>query len=148
MPQDFAQASSRRQIEDEIERLLTALDAMDPDPDLEPSLGAAERLGGNWWAPSHNTDDRESDEADDEPSLGAPNVQLPAPLYRLGGGHGHCLFPMRREGGELTYSAAGFSQLAWGEGPRDDREDEHDGTEPCCEDEGAQCDDEGVQWAS
>jgi hypothetical protein len=31
---------TRRQIEAEVERLLTILDAMDGDPDLEPSLGS------------------------------------------------------------------------------------------------------------
>lgn len=138
---------TRIEIENEIERLISVLDAMEPDPDLEPYLGAPERISGSWWAPHHNTDERETDEADDEPSLGAPNVQMPPPLYRLGGGHGHCLFPMHREGGELTYCAAGFSQTGWTQGPDDDREDEHDGAEPCCEDEGAQCDDEGAQWA-
>lgn len=36
-------------------------------------------------------------------------------------------------------------ELSWSEGSRDDREDEHDGIKPCCEDEGAQCEGEGVQ---
>ena len=36
-----------------------------------------------------------------------------------------------------------FSQMQWSHGNIDDYEDEHDGAEPCCEDEGAQCDDEG-----
>jgi hypothetical protein len=51
------------------------------------------------------------------------------------------LFPsLYREPCELTYQAAGFQLLTWCAGDSDDREDEHDGTEPCCEEEGAQCD--------
>lgn len=143
MPQDFAQITiSRHQIEDEIERLIGILDAMEPDPDLEENGDLEPWLG---WSPDRQSiveesDDREADWSDSEPSLGAPNVQVPPPLYRLGGGHGHCLFPMYREQCELTYDAAGFSQIGWGTGPRNDLEE-------VCEDEGAQCDDEGVQWA-
>ena len=48
----------RRAIEDEIERLISLLDVIDPDPDLEPWLaGGAEVVG---------TDDREGDTSDDE----------------------------------------------------------------------------------
>ncbi|MFK0687965.1 hypothetical protein ACFX5Q_07140 [Mesorhizobium sp. IMUNJ 23033] len=48
----------RRSIEDEIERLITLLDFVEPDPDLEPYLaGGAEVVG---------TDDREGDASDDE----------------------------------------------------------------------------------
>ena len=36
------------------------------------------------------------------------------------------------------------SQVQWSHGTDDDCEDEHDGREPCCEDEGAQCEDEGA----
>jgi hypothetical protein len=113
----------------------------------EPSLGSLEGINQEKWADG-GIADLERDTADDEPSLGATEVRMPPPEYRLGGGHGHCLFPAlyREPGAELKYSAAGFHQLTWGEGARDDREDEHDGTEPCCEDEGAQCDDEGAQW--
>lgn len=139
MPQDFAQITARQQIEDEIERLIAVLDAMEPDEDLEENGDLEPWLG---WAEDRRGvldtgDDREGDSSDDEPGLGAPNIQMPAPLHRLGGGHGHCLIPMHREQGELTYDAAGFSQFGWGVGPRNDLEDEHDGTEPCCEDEGA-----------
>jgi len=34
-------------------------------------------------------------------------------------------------------------QLYWAAGSCSDFEEEHDGREPCCEDEGSQCDDEG-----
>ena len=37
------------------------------------------------------------------------------------------------------------SQVRWSAGDSSDAEDEHDGREPCCEDEGAPCDDEGAQ---
>jgi hypothetical protein len=132
----------RHQIEDEIERLIGILDAMEPDPDLEETGDLEPSLG---WSPDRQCvietgDDCEADWSDTEPSLGALNVQMPAPFYRLGGGHGYCLFPMHREQCELTYDAAGFSQVGWGEGPRSDLEE-------VCEDEGAQCDDEGAQWA-
>ncbi|MER8464153.1 hypothetical protein [Mesorhizobium sp. M1396] len=53
----------RRSIEDEIERLISLLDLVEPDPDLELYLagGGAEVFGIN---------DREGDASDDEPSLG------------------------------------------------------------------------------
>lgn len=60
----------RQQIEDEIDRLIAILDAMDPDPDLEPSLG---------WSPyvdDPRTVDIEGDDCDLEPSLGAPEVSM------------------------------------------------------------------------
>ena len=57
----------------EIERLLAVLDALDPDPDLEPSLG---------YSPT-GSDDREGDGCDDEisgdenePSLGSANPTI------------------------------------------------------------------------
>ncbi|MGE4249035.1 MAG: hypothetical protein AB7F09_06580 [Parvibaculaceae bacterium] len=56
----------RQQIEDEIERLIGLLDAVDPDPDLEPSLGA--ELG--------HAVDAEGDDCDLEPSLGAPEISF------------------------------------------------------------------------
>ncbi|UDL87974.1 hypothetical protein LGH82_22815 [Mesorhizobium sp. PAMC28654] len=53
--------SIRRSIEDEIERLISLLDLLDPDPDLEPYLADGAEHGG---------DDREGDTSDDEDSLG------------------------------------------------------------------------------
>lgn len=55
----------RRQIEADIERLIALLDAMDGDPDLEPSLGQ--------WSPFSGCRfevDLEGDDSDYEPSLG------------------------------------------------------------------------------
>lgn len=54
--------SVRRSIEDEIERLMSMLDLMDGDPDLEPALAGGTEVVG--------TDDREGDSSDDEYSLG------------------------------------------------------------------------------
>lgn len=52
----------RRSIEDEIERLISLLDLVDPDPDMEPYMaGGAEVVG---------TDDREGDTSELEYSLG------------------------------------------------------------------------------
>lgn len=62
----------RQQIEDEIERLIDLLDAVDPDPDLEPSLGSNghSHLGVAGW------EDLEGDDCDLEPSLGASEVSF------------------------------------------------------------------------
>jgi hypothetical protein len=95
----------RGEIEAEIERLIGILDALDDDPDLEPSLGDnGSRLLSNDWV------DLEGSDADEEPSLGSCD--------------------------------AIFSQGAWSFGGMDDFEDEHDGREPCCEEEGDLFDDE------
>jgi|GEM_PF-6948575 len=53
----------RRSIEDEIERLISLLDFVEPDPDLEPYLAGGIEVVG--------TDDREGDSSDDEPSADA-----------------------------------------------------------------------------
>lgn len=79
--------TSRAEAEDIIESLIGALDEMEPDPDLEPSLGAPERHPGQGWGEeppkarrAHSQeawatgdlkgDDREDDDSDDEHSLG------------------------------------------------------------------------------
>ena len=121
-------ARALRRLEDLREKMIDKLDALTIDPDLEPSLGAAEYLShlcplpriydaAFRWAQG-TSDDREADggrldarDADLEPSLGA-SVAL----------------------NQRRWASAGF----------EDREQEHDGREPDCEDEGAQCDDEGV----
>lgn len=107
-----------------IERLIDTLDAMEPDCDLEPSIGGF--LGGGT---AH--EEREADYtgswgrdgiADDEPCLGAPERHPDV-------GWGRENKAVRRE----------HSQDDWatGEPIADDREEE-------CEDEGAQCEDEGA----
>ena len=79
----------RKEAVAEIERLLTFLDDLDGDPemeesgDLEPSLGWPDGRGPTF-APA--TDDLERDESDDEdggdgePSLGAPESEAPRML--------------------------------------------------------------------
>src|SRR5690606_19254144 len=80
-------AKLRREAEAPVEQLLALLDELDGDPELEPSLGAAEEhpCGGILGAPTPSRgsqglwaqgdrQDREGDDSDDEPSLGAPEV--------------------------------------------------------------------------
>lgn len=54
-------------IADAIEALLAVLDALDPDPDLEPDLGSGDDREGDYPHPNGGT-------ADWEPNLGAPNT--------------------------------------------------------------------------
>lgn len=123
-------------IEAEIERLIALLDEIDGDPDLEPSLGFNVLMLTYAGAL-----DLEGDTADDEPTMGATEARLGAPMTLFGGSM-WSLFPALREPGSApTYTSAGFCQLAAWAGPTDARKDE---CEPVCEDEGAQCDDEGV----
>ena len=110
---------SRHVIEAEIERMISILDWLDDDPDLEPQgeeepTEDTEPLYG-WtgmeaaygrYSLEYNgqgADELELDEADSEPSLGSSHA---------------------------------VRQLHWASGSRDEREE-------VCEDEGAQCDDEG-----
>lgn len=121
-------------IEAEIERLIALLDEIDGDPDLEPSLGFNVLMLTYAGAV-----DLEGDTADDEPTMGATEVRLSSPDYFFGM---RGLFPALRElCSAPAYVSAGFSQLAAWAGPTDRLTDE---CEPVCEDEGAQCDDEGV----
>lgn len=61
-------AALRQQIEADIERLIDLLDALDGDPDLEPSVGVIPLLGAD-------TCDLEEDGCDLEESLGWPQSQ-------------------------------------------------------------------------
>lgn len=109
----------RARMAEAVERLLEVIDAIDGDPDMEPSLGSVYQP--SIWYPDVPwaqgvTDDREADGDDleftgdeNEPSLGAPENPR--------------------------------SQLDWARGEGENREEE-------CEDEGAQCDDEGVDTDS
>ena len=118
VPNTISLPENRLDLEALIEAAIARLDDVDGDTDLEPdfdgepSLGAPEAQGGSWSGLSLEAycDDREADDADDEPSLGS--------LDRM-------------------------PQTKWSAGGAGDLEDEHDGAEPCCEDEGAQCEDEG-----
>jgi hypothetical protein len=79
---------SRAELERVIDALITMLDEIDPDPDLEdngdtepngdedePSLGSLDRQSQERWSSGANATtwdlDRELDTADDEPSLGS-----------------------------------------------------------------------------
>jgi hypothetical protein len=82
-----------------VQNLITLLDGIGPDPDLEPSLGRP--MGLARLAFNDGGDDREQDGADGEPSLGSHEI---------------------REGGAVSYlfrSVDGYL----------DCEDEHDGRE-------------------
>jgi hypothetical protein len=114
----------RERIGAEIERLIGVLDAAEPDADredngdgepgndIEPDLGWPETLNQTKAIEACNSgaaqQDVEQDTADHEPSLGS-----------LGG----------------TYSSEYFDQEQWARGVSDDREDEHDGREPCVDGE-------------
>lgn len=64
---------TRRAIEDEIERLLSMLDAMDGDCDLEDTGDAEPWLGAPIYGfNGKHAHDLEGDSSDDEPSLGWP----------------------------------------------------------------------------
>jgi hypothetical protein len=79
----------RRSIEDEIERLISLLDIMDPDPDLEPYLAGGVEVVG--------TDDREGDSSDDEEAVDAE--------YSLG-------WPESSSQGRDTWERAGCPYIA------------------------------------
>lgn len=94
----------RAAIATSIERLIDMLDAMDGDTDLEPSLAESfNEQGGSG-------DDREGDEADFEPSLGAAE-RHPNALSWIDQAHTH-------------------SQEQWASGERTDLEDDGDDLEP------------------
>jgi len=132
----------RLSISTTIERLIDMLDAMEPDPDLEPYLGSGddrEGCGGAWggdedhepslgWSasghPGQNANfasdwgDLEADDSDDEPSLGAPEARFAGANYSP-------------SYGPLAPSVAPIgSQEQWAIGGRDDREDDGDDREP------------------
>ncbi|HWM48539.1 MAG TPA: hypothetical protein VNR11_16660 [Xanthobacteraceae bacterium] len=129
----------RQEAEAEIERLLDLLDQIEGDPDLEPSLASPEmpdfvmssfltygdpaEFSQERWAKGgaddreDEHDGREPDEADNEPSLGAPECH-PRPAYaceRLGDGE---------------YRESSGDQSNWNAGFANDCEDEFDGREP------------------
>lgn len=129
-------------IEEEIERLIAVLDLLVPDPDLEPSLAWTDyEIWHGEYQPDRPPclDDREADEADAEPSLGAPEVIFLGPYC----GSSVKLQIRRNQRPELwdgeQQRTGELSQATWAKGGTDDREAE-------CEDEGAQCDDEGAMW--
>jgi hypothetical protein len=127
----------------EIERLIAFIDACDPyvmdeleeGSDYEPSLGWTVEGAGVLSVGS----DIEADYSDDEPSLAAVETSPSIPYTGIGYSGQQVYY-----GQDGQYRDQSGSQKNWAGGTRDDREVEHDGCEPDCEDEGAQCDDEGV----
>jgi hypothetical protein len=67
--------STRKKIETALDRLLDVLDSLDPDPDLEPSIGSN----------PYGSADQEGDTSDDEPVLGATEAVNHDRAWRLGG---------------------------------------------------------------
>jgi hypothetical protein len=129
------QFSDRYELEDEIERLIDMLDTIDPDPDLEPSLGDTP------YCRNPATVDLEGDSADDEADLGWTEMEARFGRYALGSDQ------LQPSNDEFSLGSLGaINQERWSAGRADDLEHDHDGREPCCEDEGAQWDDEGFQW--
>lgn len=114
----LAQLHSREEIEAHIEDLISMLDAIDSDPDLEPDNDLEPSIGGSAsWGQEV---DIEADDADNEPSLASPESSYAlAAIY----------WPPT---GQLYSPAVPLSsQESWSSGGcNDDREDEHDGTEP------------------
>jgi len=123
-------------LEDIRQELIAKLDFLHGDPDLEPSFGGGGSLRYGC------TDDRELDPADDprgelndadgEPELGASED-----------GHGGS----RWNGHYWTYSGCEEDSLGWSaEINQRQLTTGSKGLEDACEDEGAQCDDEGWEW--
>jgi hypothetical protein len=128
----------RREAADEIERLLALLDALDGDPDLEPTLGylppgmpdEAEPSGDEGepslgWTEGEarfgcnpvfcGGADLELDQSDDEPSLGA--LEWATAFY---------VTHRNADGTARTVRLREGDQTVWAAGVTDDREDEHD----------------------
>lgn len=126
-------AVALQRLEDLREDMIAKLDALDGDPDLEPTLGAIEHpehmrgvpssyfLSAFPWAQGGGGSDEQEPDPDDEPSLALAFARS-APLE-----HSQKHWVARTVYDPFDYDA----------------EQEHDGREPQCEDEGAQCEDEG-----
>ena len=122
------------------EALIASLDAMDGDPDLEPSLGAPESTPQTHWADGSGALDEENAEAEDagggdvldeahdadtdlEPSLGAPEIGPTAVTYQSSFGY------FRQHG----------TQEFWAKGKGDMEEESSEDAEPDS--------DEGPSWS-
>ena len=79
-------ASRRAELESEIERLIDMLDAIDGDPDLEPDgteMDTSWTDRGPQALHGASIDEGDEQDADGEPTLGAPEATLwPAGFYR------------------------------------------------------------------
>jgi hypothetical protein len=128
----------RKKIEDAIEKLIDMLDRVEPDPDLEPSLGSPgcyAPINQEFWAAGSNDDREEDDEReppeDDEPSLGATH-SIDQKLA-WAGGRSWCGESDLEFDGETAPSAdsepsLGSCELSnqerWAKGGSDDREED------------------------
>jgi hypothetical protein len=107
-----------------VEKLTAVLDKADGDESLEPSLGSI-----TYGVPAHLQDCEggdvqdephdESDEGNSEPGLAHTN--------------------------DISQLQASKNLTAGWNGMASDLEEQHDGREPQCEDEGAACEDEGAE---
>ena len=138
---------SRRAVESTIEDLISLLDALDEDPDLEPngdeepdsddepSLGRPDAVVNQTVSPG-GTDDWELDRADSEPSLASPER------------HPSCYFGF----GYSTVTDTRSSQLHWADGNVTDLEENVDDEGEPDEDAEPDNDDEpslgALNWAS
>lgn len=145
-------ARLRRKTEKAVEQLLTLLDDLASDPDLEdgedgadaddePSLGwtaSTRQQGPNWHGPGaieidieQEHDGREPDNdselgGDEEPSLGWEGVRVGRSIITGGAG---CI------AGQEQATDVGFDQTVLRGGGSEDLEDEHDGREDGGDDE-------------
>ena len=112
---------NRLDLEALIEAAIARLDEIEPDPDLEeePDL---------------------EDGGDDEPCLASTAMQDRYNRHTLQDDDLEFDDSDREPSLASTNS---LDQRKWWYGRNDDAEHEHDGLEPCCEDEGAACEDEG-----
>lgn len=124
-----------RNVRELVDRLLELLDGLDPDPDLEPTLGFVPGVAENdeceaegdvecslgsldrsvdqtkaWKCNWQHAEDLEHDDSDDEPSLGS--LERAPSCYGTDGPN------------------PSGSQISWASGSSSDLEDEHDGREP------------------
>ncbi len=110
---------------DALERLAAAivreLDKVGVDADLEPSLGAPEAFSYAYGHDSALDVIRYLSSPDDEREIDGDFEPSLSSLNRL-------------------------VQIGWAAGGDSDCEQEHDGREPQCEDEGTQCEDEGYHF--
>ena len=128
----------RERIEAAVDGLLLLLDAIDADPDLEPSTSALTELGvpSGAWDECENNHDAEHE--DGEPSLGwtASNKQLGWPWYGDTDEREY-----EHDGGESSLGAINDSfnawcgllnpdQTRWRSTNMDEREDDGDDLEP------------------
>lgn len=110
-------ARLRKEASAEITRLIAFLDASDPyvTSELEDQVDDGP-IDDNELEQNIGPDDRERDDSDLEPSLGACENHPTSPWH----GQPHLPFRYDNSGGQQLWAASGPS----------DREDEHDGREP------------------